>query len=277
MTAAAPGRPPTRAVILARGLGTRMRRDDTGAALDDAQAAVADTGMKGMIPVGRPFLEYVLGAIADAGFREACLVIGPEHDAVREHFAHLPTHRLRIGFAVQERPLGTADAVLAAEAFAGGESFLVVNADNLYPAATLAALRAAPAPALAGFDAETLAREGNVPPERIARFALLDVAADGTLRRIVEKPDEAAMRRLGDASPVSMNCWLFTPAILDACRAIAPSPRGELELADAVQRLIDVQGARFTVLPVRAPVLDMSSRADVAAVAARLAGVDVRL
>ena len=267
-----------KAVVLARGLGTRMRRDDPAAPLSPDQAAAAGAGMKGMVPVaGRPFLDYVLSALADAGFREACLVIGPEHGAVRDHYTRGgEARRVRVAFAVQERPLGTADAVLAAEAFAGGEPFLVVNADNYYPAPALAALREHGAPALAGFDAESLVRGGNVPPERIARFAVLDVAPDGSLRRIVEKPDRATLRAFGGVPYVSMTCWLFTPDIFDACRGVSPSPRGELELPQAVQDLIDGRGARFVVVPVRAPVLDLSSRADVSAVAARLAGVTVR-
>src|SRR5512141_210353 len=99
----------TKAVILARGLGTRMRRAADGAALDSNQAAVADTGVKAMIPIGRPFLDYVLSALADAGIGEVCLVVGPEHDAIRRYYrdeAHV--ERLRIAFATQERPLGTA-------------------------------------------------------------------------------------------------------------------------------------------------------------------------
>lgn len=267
----------TKAVVLARGLGTRMRRDDPAAALDRAQAAAADAGVKGMIPIGRPFLDYVLSALADAGYREACLVIGPEHGAVREYYTRgVDARRIRVAFAVQERPLGTADAVLAAEAFTGGEPFLVINADNYYPAAALAALRERGAPALAGFDAEALGRGGNVPPERIASFAVVDVAPDGSLRRIVEKPDPDALRAFGRTRYVSMNCWLFTPEIFEACRGIAPSSRGELELPHAVQLLVDERGTRFVVVPVHAPVLDLSSRADIPAVAARLDGVAVR-
>ncbi len=272
----------TKAVVLARGLGTRMRRADASATLDEGQQAAADAGLKGMIPVGaggegRPFMDYALSALADAGFREACLVIGPEHDAVREHYARLRTERIAVRFAVQERPLGTADAVLAAEEFADGEPFLVVNSDNYYPAATLAALRTAPAPALAGFDRAALADGGNIDPARIASFALLETSPDGALSRIVEKPDAATLRALGDDASVSMNCWLLTPAIFEACRSIAPSPRGELELPDAVRWLMERRGARFTVVPSHEPVLDLSNRADVPAVAARLAGVDVRL
>ena len=267
-----------RAVILARGLGTRMRRDDPAMRLAPEQAAVAATGMKGMVPVGRPFLDYVLSALADAGYREACLVIGPEHGAVREYYTRgVDARRIRVSFAVQERPLGTADAVLAAEAFAGGAPFLVINADNYYPAGVLAALRERGAPALAGFDAESLGRGGNISPERIASFAVIDVAPDGSLRRIVEKPEQDTLRAFGGTRCVSMNCWLFTPEIFEGCRGVAPSPRGELELPQAVQHLIDGRGTRFVVVPVHAPVLDLSSRADIPAVAARLGGVAVRL
>lgn len=275
------GGPPevVKAVILARGLGTRLRRADAAAALDPAQAAVADTGMKGMVPVGRPFLDYVLSALADAGYREICLVIGPEHGAAREYYTRgVETRRMHLRFAVQERPLGTADAVLAAETFVSGAPFLVINADNYYPAAVLSALRELGGPALAGFDPGALVRDGNVPPERIASFAVIDVAPDGSLRRIVEKPDAATLRAPDDgARYVSMNCWLFTPAIFEACRRITPSARGELELPDAVQYLIDERGVHFTVLPVHAAVLDLSSRADIPAVAARLRGVAVHL
>jgi hypothetical protein len=89
----------------------------------------------------------------------------------------------------------------------------------------------------------------------------------------VEKPDPGARRAFGGTWYVSMNCWLFTPAIFDACRGVAPSVRGELELPQAVQHLIDGRGTRFVVVPVHAPVLDLSSRADIPAVAARLGGV----
>ena len=267
----------TKAVILARGLGTRMRRADAGAALSPEQAAVADAGVKGMIDVGRPFLDYALSALADAGYQEACLVIGPEHDLVRRRYGRdVRPERIAVRFAEQARPLGTADAVLAAEAFAAAEPFVVVNSDNYYPVETLARLRAARPPALVGFDAEALVRDGNVSPDRIAKFALLEVDSAGELRRISEKPDAAALAALGPHRPVSMTCWLFGPEIFEACRGIAPSARGELELPDAVQWLIDRRGARFTVLPMRAPVLDLSSRADVAEVARRLAGVEPR-
>ena len=111
--------PASKAVILARGLGTRMRRADKGAVLEGRQAAVAAAGLKAMMPLGgRPFLDYVLSAIADAGYQDVCLVIGPDREVVRDHFERdLKAQRLRIGYAIQDKPLGTADAVLAAESF----------------------------------------------------------------------------------------------------------------------------------------------------------------
>lgn len=267
----------TKAVVLARGLGTRMRADDGAAGLDDAQRAAAARGVKAMIPVGRPFLDYALSALADAGCTAVCLVIGPEHTDIRDYFTRqAPPTRVRVAFAVQQEPRGTADAVLAAEAFAAGDRVLMVNSDNYYPASALAALRAVPGSGLLGFEREALVRESNIEAARVLRYALLALNADGTLARIVEKPDAAAARALGAEALVSMNAWVFTPAIFEACRRVRPSPRGELELQDAVRIAIEELGERFTVVRVAAGVLDLSSRGDIAAVRARLAGVEAR-
>src|SRR5688500_11821550 len=153
----------TKAVILARGLGTRMRAVDSSAALDAKTSAVADTGLKAMIPIGRPFLDYLLSALADAGFTDVCLVIGPEHTPVRDHYGgDSKPSRIRIHFAVQEEPLGTADAVLAAEQFAGADSFVVINSDNFYPPAALAELHARSAPAMVAFSREAMIAHGIV-------------------------------------------------------------------------------------------------------------------
>lgn len=270
--------PPTKAVVLARGLGTRMRAADEHARLTPEQAAMADSGVKGMIAIDRPFLDYVLSALADAGFGEVCLVIGPEHGTLRDYYESggAPS-RVRLSFAIQERPLGTADAVLAAADFIGDDAFVVLNADNYYPADALRELRAQHELAIAAFERETLVREGNIRPERITRYALLDVGADGYLRAIVEKPDEATARALGPNAAVSMNVWLLTPAILEACRRVPVSPRGELELPNAMQWAIDHLAVRVRALRVRAGVLDLSSRGDIPTVSARLRGTEVKL
>ena len=267
-----------KAVVLARGLGTRMRRADTDASIDEQQAAIADQGIQAMIPIGRPFLDFVLSALADAEVTDVCLVIGPEHDAVREHYERSGLlDRVRVSFAIQERPLGTADAVLAAEPFADGDRFLVMNADNYYPVAAYEALRALDEPGLAAFDRDALLADGRIDADRIMRFALLDVGGDGYLRRIVEKPDAATAKAMGHSALVSMNLWCFEPSIFEPCRTVAPSARGELEVPVAVQHAIDEYGLRFRAVPIQAPVLDLSSRADITTVGEALVGVDVRL
>ena len=267
-----------RAVILARGLGRRMRQPDPGALLEAGQEAVAAMGIKGMIPIGRPFLDYALSALADAGYTEVCLVIGPEHHSVRRYY-ETPglLSRLAVTFAVQEEPRGTADAVLAAEVFAGGKRFLVCNADNYYPAPVLARLRALTGPGLAGFAPGPLVGLSNIPASRVSQFALLSETADGFLADIVEKPDPGTAARFGPRARVSMNAWVFESDIFEACRRIGPSPRGELELQDAVRYAMRHLGTRFRVVPVEAGVLDLSQRGDISSVAEHLAGIEVRL
>ena len=70
-----------KALVLARGKGTRMQRAAPDAAADPGQSRIADTGLKAMIPFRRPFLDYILSALADAGCLDVCLIIGPEHDS----------------------------------------------------------------------------------------------------------------------------------------------------------------------------------------------------
>jgi glucose-1-phosphate thymidylyltransferase len=267
-----------KAVILARGLGKRMRQADEHTTLDAKQAAVADQGIKAMIPIGRPFLDYVLSALADAHCTDVCLVIGPEHTAVRDYYERPGVlSRVRVSFAIQERPIGTANAILAAESFCGSDRFLVMNADNYYPVPAYAALRDLGEPGLVAFGRDALLADGHIPPERILKFALLDIDKDGYLRRIVEKPDDATARAMSGVPYVSMNLWCFDARIFAPCRTVAPSERDELELPVAVQHAIDAYGQRFRAVPMHAAVLDLSSRADIAGVAEQLAGVDVRL
>src|SRR6478752_6024650 len=98
-----------KAVLLARGLGSRMRRGDDGA-LTGSQAAAAAAGAKGMMPIPstalgpggeRPFLDHVLSALADAGCRQVCMIVAPDDRAIRDYYdgAGRPA-RLATTFAV---------------------------------------------------------------------------------------------------------------------------------------------------------------------------------
>ncbi len=265
-------------VVLARGLGTRMRRDDSQAKVDDRQAAVAEAGIKALIPIDRPFLDYVLSAAADAGYRHACLVIGPEQEPIREYYSRPGlAQRLDFTFAHQALPRGTADAVASAEAFADGDPFAVINSDNYYPAEALRGLREQNGNAVALFERDAMLTGSNVPADRIAKFAVAKIDSRGFMERIVEKPDDATLASLPRPLWLSMNCWRFGPSIFEACRSIKPSARGEYEIPDAVEYVMHVLGEPFAAVQVRAPVLDMTSRGDIASVAKILTGTKVSL
>jgi glucose-1-phosphate thymidylyltransferase len=251
-------------------------------AQDPAAAALADVGAKAMIPIaaGRPFLDFAIQALLDAGIDDVCLIVPPGDSPVRDYYSSVSAKLTgaRLSFAVQDQPRGTADAVAAGKDWAGEEPFLVLNSDNFYPPAALAQLAAAQPPALLAFVRDALVAHSNIPAERIARFAVLDVDDAGMLRRIVEKPADAAMFARDGKTSVSMTCWAFTREIFAACAAIAPDPaRGEYELPSAVQYSIDALAARYAALPCAAGVLDLTGREDVQPLRELLTGYTVRL
>lgn len=267
-----------KAVILAAGLGKRMRKSDDAVQLADHEAAAAETGMKAMIPIDRPFLDYVLSEVAAAGYREVCLVIGPEHDQVRQYYENeVERSRLSFSFAIQHDRLGTADALAKAEEFADGQPVVMLNSDNYYPRSALAGLRSLDGPGLAVFDRAIMLERSNIATERLQAFAVVETNPDGTLAQIHEKPDQATIDRLGEHAGLSLNCWRFSPRIFEACRQIEPSARGEYEITDAVQHCIDQYGERFGVYHCDEPVLDLSRREDIPAVADRLRQVECAL
>lgn len=270
-----------KAVLLARGLGSRMKQEGGHAALTPDQAAAAAHGAKGMMPIGdpslaHPFLDYVLSALADAGCTDVCFVVAPDHRAIRDYYdgAGRPT-RLRVSYAVQEVADGTACAVLAARAFAGRDPFLVLNSDNLYPARVLRALIALDGPGLPAYRRESLVHESGFPPDRVIGFAAIEVDRDGYLKRIVEKPGRAYYDAAGPDVLISMNVWRFDERIFEACRDVPLSPRGEYELPEAVGLAV-TNGVRFKTVAASGPVLDLSRRSDVALVGARLTGLEPR-
>lgn len=268
------------AVIMAGGLGTRMRRADETVTLEAAQVAAAESGMKGMIPIKRPFLEYLLSALADAGITDVLVVIGPAHHEVRHYFTEVaPPRRVRLRFAVQPRPLGTANAVtVAADAWreeGNMAPFLVLNADNYYPSAAFRALTAEDSAGVAAFDRDTLVREGNIEAERVRAFAVLDVSPEGMLRGIIEKPEGPVDLTAESTRWVGMNLWAVTPELVEACRRVPQSSRGEFELPEAVALALR-EGVAVRAVRLCEPVLDLSRRADIAAVVERLSLVDPR-
>ena len=255
-----------------------MRKENSRFDLGPEEKRIAATGIKALMPVGRPFLDYVLSSLADSGYRRVCLVIGPEHDELCRYYSEtVSLERLQVEFAVQEKPLGTANAVAAAENFVARSSFLVLNSDNYYPVEALKALRQLCGFGLAVFECRSMVQKSNISEERLTKFAVIDIDPDGYMNKIIEKPEPALLDLSAKTNWVSMNCWRFEPEIFPACNAISPSARGELEITDAVQYSIDELGQRFRALCFAEPVLDLSSREDIATVKKHLAGRRVRL
>jgi glucose-1-phosphate thymidylyltransferase len=277
-----------KAVLLARGLGSRMKEPAEATGLTPVQAAAAAAGAKGMMPIGspptalgagghaRPFLDYVLSALADAGCDEACLVVAPDYSAIREYYEGPGRpERLRICYAVQEIANGTARAVAAAQAFAGRNPFLVLNSDNLYPASVLRSLIELDGPGLPAYHRDSLVRDSGFPQDRVISFAAIEVDPQGYLTRIIEKPGREYYEAVGPAALISMNVWRFDERIFDVCRDVPLSKRGEYELPEAVGLAV-TRGVKFRAVPASGAVLDLSRRSDVALVNERLAGQEAR-
>lgn len=266
-----------KAVILARGLGTRMQREDPAAPIGREREALAGRGLKALMPLaGRPFLDYVVDSLLRAGLRHICFVIAPEADTMREHARRIEVAAgVKIDCALQAEPLGTGDAVLAAEGFVGGDTFILANGDNLYPEAALKRLAGLSDANcwLAAFERDALVRHGNIAPERVKDFAVVTASEDGELLGIVEKPPDPEQYRRDGRLWLSMNLYRFTPDIFGFCRSISPDPqRGELELTAAVADLLASGKRDFRVLFCEGGVFDLTSRADIAGAEKALEG-----
>jgi glucose-1-phosphate thymidylyltransferase len=102
---------------------------------------------------------------------------------------------------------------------------------------------------------------------------VLDVTKNGYLAGIVEKPGESLDLSAESARWVGMNCWAVTPAIVDACRRVPKSARGEYELPEAVGLAVH-EGVVIRAIRMAAPVLDLSRRSDIASVVASLESIE---
>ena len=253
-----------KAVILARGLGTRMKAQNGRENLNSEQAKIANLGIKALMPIigEKTLLDFIFESLNEAGFTEICLVIGEEHQNIRDFCACKP---YKISFAIQAKPLGTADAVLSAENFVGDDLFLAVNSDNLYPVYALQKLSYLNQAGLIAFPRKELIAKSNISAEKIAKFAVIELDENDYLQKIIEKPVEVF-----DDALISMNAWTFSPKIFTACRNIKLSIRGEFELADAVMFAIENLGEKFKVVKSNEGVWDLSNRADIQTVAEKL-------
>lgn len=212
-----------KALILAGGAGTRLR-------------PITHTRAKQLVPVAnKPILFYGIEAMVSAGITEIGVIVGDTRDEVMGALGDGSQFGASISYIPQDEPLGLAHCVLIAREFLGDDDFVMYLGDNLLEQ-DLAAFTAAFEEARSGStppDAQILLKQVS-DPHRFG-IAVLDDAGD--VVTLVEKPADPP----SDLALVGV--YLFDASIHEAVASIEPSPRGELEITDAIQWLVD-QGRR---------------------------------
>lgn len=269
-------------VILAGGVSSRMKKALASASnLDTRLKREVQEKSKAMIGVGagsRPFLDYLLSNVAEAGYRNVLIVVGERDASIREYYEHTENAgrfpSLAISYAVQpippgrEKPLGTADALLRALETAPswrGERLTVCNSDNLYSTRALRLLlEDGHDNAMIDYDRSALRFE----LERIAAFAVIKKDAEAFLLDIIEKPSPEEIARAADANGrvgVSMNMWRFSyDLIFPSLESVPLNPvRQEKELPTAVKMMIERHPRAMFTIPVSEHVPDLTSPQDI--------------
>ena len=210
-----------RAVVLSGGEGSRLR-------------PITHTQAKQLIPVGgTPILFHALEAIRDAGIDEVAIVVGPPNeDEVRTAVGDGGRWGIRITYVHQPAPLGLAHAVLTAADFVRGEPFLLYLGDNVILEGVTRFVR----------EFERTRPDAQIFVARVPepeRFGVVELDGDRVVR-LVEKPKEF----VSDLALVGV--YLFDDSILEACASLEPSWRGEYEITEAIQWLVD-RGASVRV------------------------------
>ena len=203
-----------KALVLSGGAGTRLR-------------PITHTSAKQLVPVAnKPVLFYGLEAIRDAGITDVGIIVGDTRPEIEAAVGDGSALGIRVTYIPQEAPLGLGHCVLIAREFLADDDFVMYLGDNFIIGGI--------SDLVDGFkrggpDAQILLTKVDNPQQ----FGIAELDDAGHVTRLVEKPKEPK----SDLALVGV--YMFTPAIHEAVRAIRPSGRGELEITDAIQWLVD--------------------------------------
>jgi len=206
---------PLKGLILSGGAGTRLR-------------PITHTSAKQLVPVAnKPVLFYGIEALVEAGVKEIGIIIAPETgDEIREAAGDGSQFGAEITYIVQDSPAGLAHAVLTAEEFIGTSPFVMYLGDNL--------LR----DGLRGLVSTFTEHEPDAlilltPVDDPQSYGVAELDGEDNIVRLIEKPKDPP------SNLALVGVYLFQNLIFDAARSLEPSWRGELEITEAIDKLID--------------------------------------
>jgi glucose-1-phosphate thymidylyltransferase len=206
-----------KALVLAGGSGSRLR-------------PITHTSAKQLVPVAnKPVLFYGLEAIAEAGNTEAGIIVGETAAEIEAAVGDGSRFGLQVTYLPQEAPLGLAHAVLIARDYLGDDDFVMYLGDNFIVGGIGGLVEQFRSERAAGAQAQIMLTRVSDP----RAFGVAELDAGGRVVGLEEKP----ARPKSDLALVGV--YLFSPAIHDVVSELKPSWRGELEITDAVQGLID--------------------------------------
>lgn len=202
-------------LVLSGGKGTRLR-------------PLTYTGAKQLVPVAnKPVLFYALEDLVEAGVTEIAIVISPETgEQVKQETGDGSRFGARLTYIQQAQPLGIAHGIKIARDFMGDEPFILFLGDNFIRGGIVPQVNAFRSEAM---DAQIILYEMQDP----SSMGVAVLNGDGRVQRVVEKPKQFI-------SPYAViGIYMFGPSVFDAVQNIKPSARGELEITDTIQYLVD--------------------------------------
>jgi len=202
-------------VLLSGGTGSRLR-------------PITHTGPKQLVPVAnKPVLEYAIEDFKQAGITEIGIILGHKgRDEIQELLGDGSEYGVEITYIVQGNPLGLAHAAGCARDFVGDDDFVMYLGDNILKSGITDLVESFEA---GNYGAGIALQEVDNPQA----FGIADVDDAGNVTELIEKPDEPP------TNLALIGMYVFSPAVFDAIDDLEPSWRGELEITDAIQSLLD--------------------------------------